>query len=359
MSQPKKKFSKLRQWNRRRNYYFKSLRMRIARLLWDDRRQSPFKLDEIKKILLLRDDGKIGDMVVSTLLIREISARGYIIDVLATPENIIVIENNPFIRRIFLNNQKNIENILSEERYDAVIDMGDKIPPKSLRFLKKISAKNNIGFNKEAYNIYNKSIAYNGYDRHITARYSLLMDQLEFVGHSVNYDLHIPQKNLLSVSNYLSSLPGKYNIVINPFTASKERDFSQQQLQELINSLHASYKGLNILLIGLPDRLARISVSNAVVNLNMSINDAMSLIYHCDLVISPDTSVVHIAAAWKKPLVALYGNDMHGMFNNNDVWGPGYREAIQITTADKYSPVSTIPASQVMQAVDSLFLRRE
>ncbi|WP_425338135.1 glycosyltransferase family 9 protein, partial [Buttiauxella noackiae] len=136
MSQPHKKFAKLRQWNRRRNYYLKSLRMRFAKLLWDYRSRAPFELNDIKKVLLLRDDGKIGDMVVSTSLFREFHSRGYIVDVLATPENVIIIENNPFIRKILTTNSNNLVDYLFKEQYDAVIDMGDKISPASLHFLR-------------------------------------------------------------------------------------------------------------------------------------------------------------------------------------------------------------------------------
>jgi len=358
MSQPQKKFAKLRQWNRRRNYYFKALRMRLAKLFLDYRTCQPLTLDAVKKVLLLRDDGKIGDMVVSTSLLREFNVRGYIIDVLATPENFPIIENNPYIRKIFINNSKGINKQLSQEKYGVVIDMGDKISPKSLYFLRAIKANNVIGFNKNEYKIYNKSIPFQGYNEHISKRYSLLMTELGFKNYSIDYELHICDHINEKVSEYLKSLPGKYNLVINPFTASKERDLEEGQLQNLVNELHKKLPDINIILIGLPERIANMNIEKTFVNPYMSIQGAMSLIYQCDLVISPDTSVVHIAAIWKKPLVALYGNDTHGMFNNNDVWGPGYSNAIQITTIDKYHSVSTIPITEILKAVDILFIRR-
>ncbi len=359
MSQPQKKFAKLRQWNRRRNYYFKALRMRLAKLCLDYRSCRPLTLDTVKKVLLLRDDGKIGDMVVSTSLLREFSVRGYIIDVLATPENFPIVENNPYIRKVFINNTKDISKQLSQENYDAVIDMGDKISPKSLYLLRTIKANNVIGFNKKEYKIYNKSIPFQGYNEHISKRYSLLMTELGFKNYSVDYELHICDHVHEKVSEYLKSLPGKYNFVINPFTASKERDLEEGNLQKLVNELHKKFADVNIILIGLPERMANINIEKAFVNPHMSIQGAMSLIYQCDIIISPDTSVVHIAAVWKKPLVALYGNDTHGMFNNNDVWGPGYNNAIQITSIDKYHSVSTIPILEILKAVDVLFIRRD
>lgn len=50
----------------------------------------------------------------------------------------------------------------------------------------------------------------------------------------------------------------------------------------------------------------------------------MALIAEADLVISPaDTSVVHMAAAWRKPLVAVYKD----VRMNNRLWAPGYDNA--------------------------------
>lgn len=66
----------------------------------------------------------------------------------------------------------------------------------------------------------------------------------------------------------------------------------------------------------------------------------MELIRKVDLVISPDTSIVHISATWKKPLVSVYKN----ITDNNDLWAPGYKEASQIiVNKRKISDVKNVP----------------
>ena len=52
----------------------------------------------------------------------------------------------------------------------------------------------------------------------------------------------------------------------------------------------------------------------------------MQLIKNVDLVISPDTSIVHISAAWKKSLISVYKN----VTDNVYLWAPGYKQASQI-----------------------------
>ncbi len=42
----------------------------------------------------------------------------------------------------------------------------------------------------------------------------------------------------------------------------------------------------------------------------------MALIAQAELIISPDTSVVHMAAAWNKPLIAVYKD----VLLNNRLW---------------------------------------
>lgn len=139
----KKKFSKLREWNRRKNYFFKSLRMDIARILHDHKKPRHFDLASVKQVLFLRDDDKIGDMVVSTSLFREFGKAGFKIDVLAGKNNASVIEHNPYIRRIVVapgdqNDSILLAKKLARHQYDLVVDMGDKISPARLRFIKSI-----------------------------------------------------------------------------------------------------------------------------------------------------------------------------------------------------------------------------
>jgi len=353
-SHHQKKFATLRTWNRKRNYFFKALRMTIARWIWDRRIKKEFVLAKDAKILLLRDDGKIGDMIVSTSLIREMYNNGYTVDILATVNNIIAIKHNPYIRKIHLYDEQGNAPGLAAESYDLVIDMGDKISPPSLRFLLKINTQNVIGFNKEKYNIYNKSIKFSGFHEHITTRYALLMSELGFTNVDTSYDLFYPEEIDIEVAAFLNGLPYPNNIIINPFAADSKRELSLNQLQHLCHEIIKNLPDYNIIYLD-PNNKVSVDIPEKVYkNPFPSLFSAMSLIKHADLVISPDTSIVHIAAAYRKPLVALYGNDMHGKYQNNKTWGPGYPEAVQILTHDKYHPISTIEVKDIVNAAQHI-----
>jgi len=355
----KKKFSKLREWNRRRNYFFKSLRMDIARIFHDHKKPRHFDLASVKQVLFLRDDDKIGDMVVSTSLFREFGKAGFKIDVLAGKNNASVIEHNPYIRRIVVapgdqNDSIFLAKKLARHQYDLVVDMGDKISPARLRFIKSINSKSVIGFNKSKYNIYNKSLDYLGYDTHITARYSLLLDTMEFKNFSTDYDLHCSDEIKKSVGLFFKTLPGSLKIVINPFAADTRRDLSISQLEELVRRIKEKWSGADVIIIGMMSRISCLSIPETHINPFNSLSSAIEIIRRADLVISPDTSIVHIATAWKKPLVCLYGNDVHGKFINSAVWGPGNTHAVQLFTKDKDHPISSIAVNDIISSIEQL-----
>ena len=332
----------------------KSLRMRLAKMIWDHSSKEMFTLQGIQKILLLRDDDKIGDMVVSTSVMRELSKQGYTVDILATPKNVAIVKYNPYVNKILSTDTPDIASQLNAEKYDLVIDMGDQISPRSLRFLRSISAKNVIGFNKESYNIYNKSIQYNDFNGHITNRYDLLMQVLGLSDYSTQYELFYPSELDQAVLTFLKSTGHKKFLLINAFAADNRREMSLKQVEELILSLKNAYSDTGIILL---DHLNRIDITlpeGVYTSPFNTILSAIALISHIDMIVSPDTSIVHIAATYNKPLIALYGNDLHGKFVNSDVWGPGYANAIQLRTVNKHQAVSSIPVTEIVEAIHKL-----
>ena len=79
---PRKKFNKIRELNRRRNYFTKkvrnALRVGVAKALWDRRRRQPVDLSSAKTVLLMRNGGgrrcsggfRAGEMPASVRLYR-------------------------------------------------------------------------------------------------------------------------------------------------------------------------------------------------------------------------------------------------------------------------------------------------
>lgn len=115
-------------------------------------------------------------------------------------------------------------------------------------------------------------------------------------------------------------------IVINIFAGSKERCLCIEQLCTLINKLNELYIDVNIVILDHKNQIKIPLPDNVKINPFKTIYHMMSLIHESDLVISPDTSVVHMSAAWEKNLIAIYKD----VDENTHLWAPGYEAASQI-----------------------------
>ena len=356
------RFKKIREWNRKRNYYFKEVKLNIkiyiAKLIWDKRRKSFFDIKSIKTVLLLRNEGTIGDIVVSTPLVKRLSESGYTVDLLVTKSSSEAVKYNPYVRNIYeagdCNNEVFLKKFshtvaestikqLNKNNYDLVIDLClFDIPVHRMMLFRDINAKSVLGFNKwGCINHYSKSIPFENGKEHVTNAISLVAKNMDlgfYNRHS--YDLHIPDAIAFEVRNYLSAWEGKIKVVINAFTGSPERNLSREQLTQTIEMLNENSNNIVIIILDHKKELDVPLPYNVLINPFNSLHHVMELIKNVDLVISPDTSIVHISAAWKKPLISVYKN----VTDNNDLWAPGYKEAIQIiVNKRKISDVRNVP----------------
>ncbi|MEJ5063545.1 glycosyltransferase family 9 protein [Erwinia sp. MYb375] len=356
------RFKKLRELNRRKNYFMKRVRLDakllVAKIIWDKYKKSTLNVDSIKTILLIRNEGTIGDTVVYSSLIKNLHTAGYKVDILLTKSSSIVVKHSPFIRNIYEAEDASTEvylksfnhtvsEITMEElrnnQYDLVIDPSlFDTPVHRMRLLREINPKSVLAFNKKKrFNHYSKSLNFFERDKeHVTQAASLISEFL--IKKPITndaYSLHIPDAFFDDVRSFLSAFNDK-KIIINVFTGSKERNFSQEQLAEIIAKLNETYDNLNIILL---DHRKEIDIplpENVVINPFNTLHHVMALIHECDLIISPDTAIVHISAAWKKNLIAVYKN----VVDNNDLWAPGYDNASQIIVNNRaISQVKEVP----------------
>ncbi|WP_075183040.1 glycosyltransferase family 9 protein [Pantoea sp. 1.19] len=140
------------------------------------------------------------------------------------------------------------------------------------------------------------------------------------------YDLHVPVEVDNEVKNYLATSGSARNVIINIFTGSPERCFSEAQLCRIIAMIRQRYADVRIILLDHRRQLTLPLPPGVAAHPFSTLQHVMALIRRADLIISPDTAIVHIAAAWQKPLVSVYKN----VVDNNDLWAPGYPQASQI-----------------------------
>ena len=155
---------------------FKAIKKRLQTLriragkAWLDRApvpsEKPLAPENIGGILFLRQDGKIGDYIVSSFAFREIkkAAPHIHIGVVCTEANRSLFDANPHIDAVHIVQAKSSRSYRETGRsiagqYDVVIDPTVLVRNRDLVLIRSISAPYNIGFAKENYHIFNRNIA--------------------------------------------------------------------------------------------------------------------------------------------------------------------------------------------------------
>jgi ADP-heptose:LPS heptosyltransferase len=206
----------------------------------------------------------------------------------------------------------------------GLLDTGLFMP----RLISEVSPKITLGFNKQPWlKHYDKSIDFDHFKKHVKLIYA---DILAFLNISPvekpRYEIYYPHSVNQDVMDAgLIATSGK-NIVINIFASHGDRCLSQCQLAELIAGLQTMSSDCNIIVLDHKRELDRNNFSAVTVYHSPSLYHSVAVISLADIVISPDTSIVHMAAAFDKTLIAVYQNREE----LNELWSPGYSKAIRL-----------------------------
>lgn len=90
--------------------------------------------------------------------------------------------------------------------------------------------------------------------------------------------------------------------------------------------------------------------------------DSCKLIARCSLIITPDTSIVHVASALNIPVVAMYRNNDREYYKYTmlETWGPlsDIKEIIvSPQTLKRSTPVSGIPNHKILSSIESILAK--
>ena len=290
---------------------------------------------DIKKILFLRYDGKIGDYIVTSWVYREIKKQrpDIQIDVVGISKNEKLFLNNKSINKFYkLKKSKKLfmyflAKKLRVEDYDVLIDPTEVLKNRDLFFIKNIDAKINFGYDKGNVNLFSKSINKNS--KTMVDVYKEILENLGFCNLDSNYEVPINVSSEKKIDEYLKSNRIDKYIAMNFFGAGKRRKFTPKKATELIVKVRNEYPEHEIIILNSPrDKkvifkiIKRIKCLDSISNIFYgeefkTIYDAISLINKSDIVITPDTAVVHIAKGLKKNIVAFYSENKE----NYEKWG--------------------------------------
>ena len=336
--------------------YMREKRLKIGKYIWDRKEKAKIiegdnflEDNDIKSILFLRYDGKIGDMVVNSLMFREIRKvyPNIKIGVVARGAAMDIIKDNPNIDKIYEyhKDRKKIKDLalkIKEEKYDLLIDFSEMLRVNQMMLINLCGARFNIGLDRKEWKLFDLSIESDKdfkWTEHITNRYLAYLVKLGLKKENIDisYDIYLKDEKKYEV--FFNEIKESKKLILNPYGASKHKSFSIETLEKIIN--HLKNRDIAIILVYFGDKYKELEfLEKKYNNIYMppkieSILDTAILIKKSDYVISPDTSIVHIASALNKKMITVYPPKGGKYGVDHLVWAPKSEYSRVIFCKDK------------------------
>ena len=271
----------------------------------------PYRFTHLPKILIIRFSS-IGDIVLTTPVIRCIKKQIAKAEVhVLTKKNYgNILAPNPYVDKVYATDGslKDVLTSLKNEKYDYVIDLHRNL--RSLR-VKLLLNKKSFSFDKlnfEKWLLVNFGINRLP-DTHIVERYFETVKSFRVQNDGEGLDFFIREEDEINwVSLPLSHQHGYIGIVIGAKHTTKKLP-----LQKLITLC----KALNhpIMLLGGKEDVTNAnsiaeSVGSTIYNAcgKYNLGQSASLVKQAAVIITHDTGLMHIAAAFRKKIISIWGN---------------------------------------------------
>ncbi len=298
------------------------------------------------KILVLRFSS-IGDIVLTSPVVRCLKQQldNSEIHYFTKRPFASLLQNNPHIDKVY-SFEKNVDEVLSElkkENYDWVIDLHHNL--RSMQ-VKRALGKPSKSFNKlniEKWLLVNFKINLLP-NKHIVDRYFETVAHLGVKNDLKGMEFFIDHDDLVSVS----SLPQEFQSGYVAFVIGAKHNTKKLPTEKIISICKKLNRPI-ILVGGKEDFEEGEKIESGVKNqesriLNTcgkyNIQQSASLIKQAEKIITHDTGMMHIAAAFRKKIISVWGNTVpeFGMYP----YMPGHEENF-MTTESKIVEVKNLP----------------
>lgn len=269
--------------------------------------------------ILIVQIGKLGDMILTTPLFREIKRLfpDSALSVLASDLNKAIAQNDPHIDKVYVY-KKNIQNYLhlyfsSLKKQDIWIDTKSNYSRTSALFLKIFKPKFSLGFNftKPVFNI----------DMHdyVTGNHAVDLNLSPVIyftnkNYALNKkpEIRIPEETKVKISSSVNQNTYLKNVVINISAGDESRYLQKEKWVEIIDRIGNKEK-FCIYLTGLDkDRGIIDYIISGTKKYNVkyikteNIMETAEVIRLSNITISPDTSIIHLCSAFNTPVIGIY-----------------------------------------------------
>jgi ADP-heptose:LPS heptosyltransferase len=263
------------------------------------------------KILIIRFSS-IGDIVLTSPVLRCLKKKypDSEIHYLTKSQFHPLLIANPHISRFYLLEKDNITDLISDlkaENYDVIVDLHKNI--RTLRIRQALAVKQVYAFDKInlakwlKVNLKVDMLP----EKHIVDRYFEGLTDLGIENDGQGLDYYIWDKE---VYDFVSSLVNTNYIAFAIGANHNTKKLPDEKIFEICSKIHQK-----VYILGGKNETATGEKLNdlfpaQIVNLcgKLTVNESAFIIKHAQKVITHDTGMMHIAAAFKKPVISVWGN---------------------------------------------------
>ena len=272
---------------------------------------------------------RIGDMIITTPVFRELKLvyPEINITVLASKANQCVLLNNPYVDLVITNHKNNLLKdlptllVLRKEKFDVCVEFDHSVIPHAILRLRIIKPRKIISVIKEGrYGVKGDELKLYDYftekpkDTHFRDIWLNTLNPFGVTPKSKQYDLFCSDQQKGNAVDFLSQFQKKIIIGINLEGAVKGKKINSDKLEEICRGIFHINREVQIILLSSPKLYSNIVRISQKMNLpyvvpsykTVSVLDVAALIQNLQLIITPDTSIVHIASAFNIPIVSIH-----------------------------------------------------
>jgi ADP-heptose:LPS heptosyltransferase len=265
----------------------------------------------LKKILIIRFSS-IGDIVLTTPVIRCLKQQipGSEIHFAVKKAFFPLVEANPYIDKIHLleDDLKGFAKKLKDEKFDFIVDLHQSLRSRYIRKALKVPSAGFPKINVRKWLLTRFKINIMP-DVHLVDRYFKATSDLAVVNDGRGLDYYIPPKDEFD----LASLPAGFREGFTAFVIGAKHATKRLPDHKIISICKKLDRP--VILLGGPEDAGKAEIIAAacgpmILSMcgSLNLNQSASLVRQAEVVISHDTGLMHIAAAFRKKIISIWGN---------------------------------------------------
>ena len=302
-----------------------SILARAILKLFKNRKKSNSNIKDSQKVLI-HARGKISKAIMTYPLIREMKKNNpnLQVDILAIRQNAFAFAHNPHINQVYTLRRGLTKNIslwkqLKKQNYDLIIDLS-AMKLGTFFFYATLNAKHYFAENfKNKYKLDTRELNFfdslldreSANNKYLSKCHLRYLEPLKYKLFDDSLEVYTTQKKLDYAENFFKDYKDKTIIAFNVTASIPDRTIKESDYIYIANKL-SEIDGIHVFFITMPNNREKIQSNiHSIKNISLAyetkdIFDAIALIDKIDLLVSPDTSLIHIANGLKKPAIGIY-----------------------------------------------------